>query len=67
MTGIEEAVLLLSGIITVIGRSAEAFQAVNALIEKAKSEGRDITPLELDAVIATRNDAMDRWNEVTGE
>lgn len=57
-----EAINTVSALTTVVLRSTEALQKVNAIIERAQTEGRDLTDAEIEAVRSMRGDAMTRWD-----
>jgi hypothetical protein len=55
---------ILCGLITAGLRQSEAVAAIAATYQKARTEGRDVTPEELAAAERAREDALATWERV---
>jgi anti-sigma factor ChrR (cupin superfamily) len=65
-TGVVTAVGLAVDLLTAVTELSAKIQSVNMLLQKAHSEGRDITKEELDTVIAMDDQARERLASLLG-
>lgn len=63
---IEQALKALAIADALLTAGFNAYNKARELIERARSEGRDITDAELDALRADRNDALERFRQQIG-
>ena len=63
---IEQALKALAIADALLTAGFAAYSRARELIERARSEGRDITDAELDALRSDRNEALERFRQQIG-
>jgi len=63
---IEQALKALAIADALLTAGFNAYNKARELIERARSEGRDITDAELDALRSDRNEALERFRQQVG-